>query len=340
MATSYLYTGPENEEKTRVIASLKKQVLSITPNTQQLKLYPHDVDAWLREVMTASLFSEGYWVELHEADNLSAAQNKAIKEVIEHGPEDLTLVIVSDQSRLSSFDKLIPDANKKVFWELFQDKKEAAIASFVRTANKSISRDAIALILELVPGTMSEMRAAVEQLCLATQSEKIGVEEVLSALEHTRIESVFSLFEFMTERDDAKALSSALGAYRALVLSGNGTPWELLPGLLWQFRRLASFGALLQEMPEMEAAARVQVLDKPAAIRGKKLLAIYRMGLARWRGQTLARVIVQILEVEAQLRSYPGALHQIIIERLIYKIIMHPDTPLAEYPDIFVASQY
>jgi len=322
---AYLLLGPESGDKGQWIkecrAGLREQY-GTDPEIH--RFYPFETENG--EVLTAlgnnSLFADHRLVILSQAEDLSATQITQLAGYLAHPSQSATLLIVSNETSLSA--KLSSALSKdqvKVFWEMYDDRKPDWVRAFFRKSNMAIQDEAIELLLELVENNTQELKNTCSQLIqfLAANhtgfADPITEDDIENYVFHSRQESVFSLFEQIA----TGTLEKALAVLHTLLRSGEGDSVPLLAGLLWQFRRLASFTELLgQGNGTDQAYKNTTVLGKNAALRRKKDQNTYTVATQRYTLAQIRSIIARLGEYDIRTREMGTDFQQLLLEEFLY----------------------
>lgn len=322
----YLLLGPETGEKgirlKEIRAELQKEFNS---DPEIHRFYPFET--LNGEIFTAlhnnSLFSDHRLVILSQAESLQASQIKELASYIKTPIESATLVIISSENYLSpKLSAGVPKNQITIFWEMFDNRKPEWLRTLFRKSGFAITSGAIELLLELIENNTQELRMTANQLMQFIASEHIDTvteETVEQYIQHTRQESVFSLFEQMA----SGTYQRALDILHALIRTGNGEPVSLLAGLTWQFRRLISLEELLRQGNSWEEASKkTTVMGKDAALRRKKDAFIYQTAIERYPLPLSYSIIARIAEYDIRTREMGTELQSILLEQLIGLIMI------------------
>ena len=317
----HVLLGPEAGEKgvrlKEIRANLRKE-FGADPEIH--RFYPFET--LNGEIFTAlsnnSLFSEHRLVILSQAENLQAGQIKELAEYIKEPSDTATLVIISAENYLpGKLTGQVPKQQVQVFWEMFDNRKHEWVRNLFSTANFGITTDAVEVLLELVENNTQELRATSQQLMQFIASDggdTVTEEAVLRYIQHTRQESVFSLFEHIA----TGSYERVLDILHTLIRSGEGDAVPMLGGLLWQFRRLVSLEELLEQgYPWDDAVKQVKVMGKSAAIRRKKDGGTYRSAVQRYPLDVTRSIIARIGEYDIKTREMGTELQPMVLEQLM-----------------------
>ena len=322
---AYLLLGPEAGDKSQRIKEIRaglREQYGADPEIH--RFYPFETENG--EIFTAlgnnSLFADHRLVILSQAEVLNAAQVTQLAKYLAHPSETATLLIISNETRLSA--KLSASLDKdqvQVFWEMFDNRKPEWVRTFFRRSGRDIEDSAVELLLELVENNTQELKNTCSQLIQFlsgspdTTAKVITEEDIENHIFHDRQESVFSLFEHIA----AGTLEKALSTLHALIRSGNGDSVPLFAGLLWQFRRLASYGESLARgaFPE-QACKDVTVMGKQTPITRKKDQTIYQNAARRYTLPQIRKIIARIGEYDIRTREMGTEFQTLLLEEFLY----------------------
>jgi len=140
VAPVWLFTGPEIGERNAAVEQLRAAAAKRSGQLDQHSLYVADVR--IADVVSllqnGSLFADARFVVLRNVEQIKK------KDEIElltawigesAGVTDATLVLVSDEIGVDKkLEAAIPKDQKRIFWELFENRKEQWIVDFFRKA--------------------------------------------------------------------------------------------------------------------------------------------------------------------------------------------------------------
>ncbi len=317
MSGVWLLLGPESGEKDafvdRTVAAVRKGAGS---EPEIHRLYPFDtrmVDlvALLRN---RSLFATQRVVILSNVEAVKG-QGEALllADYCASPSPDATLILRSTgltgdiSSRIT---KAVPKERQKIFWEMFEGRKAEWVRNFFRKRSLEIDQDAVELILEMVENNTQSLQIECGRLADFFASEgRVGIEQVQTWLTHSREENVFSLFDCLAERD----FEGCQEVLDKILLARESDPVALLPGLLWQVRRLHALHLLLEQnySPE-EALAKL-------SIRSRKSQHTYLEARRLYPRPDVERLIVLIADADRRIRTGRSETHRLTLELFLYK---------------------
>lgn len=298
-----------------VRAAIKK---AVGEAAEEHKVYPGQTE--VRDIVgilrNSALFSRHRLVILNEAHLYKkAADARAIADYCAAPAPDATLILVTDEYRVDSrIEKTVSKDRRKIFWEMFDNKKRAWVRDYFQKSGLSVTADAVEMLLELVENDTQDLRRECEKLVLFFGSgATIDAEKIEELIYHSKDENVFTLFERLAGRD----LEGSLEVLHAMRLSGGGDPVQTMGGLTWQLRRLMSYAYLIDEgfSPD-EACKRVKIL-------GKKNQATYRAALGTYRTAEIEHMVMSVAEYEEYLRSTASDAQNLFLELFLYQCIQN-----------------
>lgn len=323
----HLLLGPESGEKAVYLKQIRSDLRQEFSNDPELfRFYPFETlnGEIFESLQNNSLFSEHRLVILSQAELLQAPQIKALVTYLKNPSDSATLVIISSETRIAAkIASAIPKQQTRIFWEMFDDRKGDWLRGIFSAQGYAITGDGADMLLELVENTTQELRTTALQLMQYVALENrttVAEEDVRQFIQHTRQESVFSLFEHIASGD----YEQALDILHTLIRSGEGDAIPLIAGLLWQFRRLASLEEqLARHVRWDEAVQQTSVMGKVVPIKRKKDLAIYGEAVKRYPLEHTRAIIARLGEADITTRQSGTEMQPLLLEQLIGMIMIH-----------------
>ena len=282
----YLYTGPEfgkrNEAVDAVKAAHKKQFGVIDEHSFYLLETPFS------EVMTilqsGTLFSDGVCVVCKNAELIKKKDEiQMISDWLKNPEPSAILILVSDEISVDSkLEKLIPTANRKKFWEMFESDKLPWVTSYFSKNGYRIQQGAAKLILELIENN--------------TQS-----------LAHSREENAFSLFRELANSADAAPvrLEKGLQILQKIRLSKENSSVMIIAGLASCFRKLQDWHK------RGEQAIPQAMLQKQ-----------YRSAAKVWTIGQSAAILAVLASTDMEIRSGGSQMEDVLLQKMLYEIVI------------------
>jgi DNA polymerase-3 subunit delta len=244
----FLFLGPELGEKRDAIERMRGDLnkkYGVPPEETSFYVCETPSSEITAFILTGSLFSAARLVFVKNADALKKDDAKNIVLCLKKPAPDTVLILISDETALDRvIENAVPKEAKRVFWELFENKKPEWVRSYFRREGLSVDDDAVNAILELVENNTDALRRECSHLVLFA-GEKNGQRNAISAdfvekwLAHTRSESAFTLFSALASGN----LSNSAAILETL-LASQESPVAILAGLTWCFRRFRDYCGL------------------------------------------------------------------------------------------------
>jgi DNA polymerase-3 subunit delta len=251
-----LFLGPEFGEKQDAIEEIRRSIKKQSGGTstdvpmgggsplEESSFYAGETSAaeMVSILRNGSLFADYRLFFIKSAELLKKKDELELLGAYMAAPqENTTLILLSDSTNLDkALEKAAGKDGKRIFWELFDNKKTQWVSDFFRREGYRISEDGIGTILELVENNTDSLRRECSRLTLFLEKGVlVGEAEVEKWLSHTREESAFTLFSRIAEGD----LSRSVEILHTL-LAAKETAQAVLGVLAWCFRKLRNYLAL------------------------------------------------------------------------------------------------
>lgn len=332
-APIYLFTGPEFGERNAAVEAVKTALKKKYGSSDEFLYYAADtrLEDVVSQLRTESLFTPATCIVLRGAEvikkkedvELLSAWVTSVTPSAKHkNPLDSSvLVLVSDEISVDAkLEKLIPKENKKVFWELFDERKEEWLHSFFRKNGYALASDAAETILDMVENNTEELRAECSRffLCFPKGHTVTGgdVEQILA---HNREESAFTLFDAMADASlqPQRRLENALSILQKILLTKAGNAVLLIAGLTACFRRLLAW-----HMLHANGAYVDDFSLRTSGFASKKARAQYNRAARVWTCGQCAAVLALLSRTDIEIRSMGSAFVETQLVLLLYGIIL------------------
>lgn len=318
IAHIYLLLGPEIGQKTEFINRLRREIHSVDPGVEQYKFYPYDskMSEIIIILQTPGLFQAKRFVHLSNIEDFDSSQMDQLIRALSNLSEDVWVVMTSNLTQTAKIhrkiESVVPEKNKHIFWEMFENRKHEWIQNFFQKENLRITTEALERLLSLVENNTQELGVACDALAgYFRQKDIIDEEDVNRFIVHSREETVYTLFSHIVRSD----LSGACESLNTLALSTEGVGVQTLSRLLWQFRRLLRFKELTEGGMSPDTAARQTM------ILGRHQINLYQSAARKFSGEFLRNTLMRFSEYDALLRSnYPKNMQKIIIESFLVSL--------------------
>jgi DNA polymerase-3 subunit delta len=323
----YLFLGPELGEKDDAVEEIRRTLgaagSSGAPGKggfEETSFYAGDTPA--AEICAAlrngSLFTD---TRLFLIKNIEAFRKKDELELLVScvkSPQRGTVVILlSDETKApKALEEAVPSGNKRIFWELFENRKAGWVRDFFRREGCRISDEGIARVLELVENNTEALKRDCGRLARFLGKEKIiGADDAEEWLSHSREESSFTLFSRIAMGD----LSGSVESLHAL-LGAKESFQSILGGLGWCFRRLRDYQALA-ESGRLTGDRSDDFELRKIGLSSPKSRKDYQQADRFYGAGAADRFLALTAEYDIRLRSSGGALETLLMEMFLYKLI-------------------
>ena len=324
----WLFTGPELGERSDALEALRKSVEKKYGQLDNHLFYAADtsISVVLDAVQNGSLFADARFAVVRNAEAIKKKEDiQALTQWVEQTPNEdgAFLVLISDEIGIDKkIEALVPKDHKKIFWELFENKKQDWIRRFFAQSRINIEHDAIDVLLELVENNTEALKTTCTHISLFFEpGTTLTAETVERLLAHNKGETPFTLFDALSNAN----LEYALNIRQKLTLSKESSPVQLIAGLTYCFRRLCDWHALAQTGGIDDFSL------KKAGFTSKKAIDQYRRASRQWNEQTVYRIISLLNKTDMQIRTMGQELSGVLLDTCLYSIIYNQGRELAAY---------
>ncbi|MCL2232545.1 MAG: DNA polymerase III subunit delta [Treponema sp.] len=312
-STCWLFLGPEIGEKQAAIDEIRKKLQGANA-TEETVYYAGEtpVSVIVSAMRNGSLFADSRLFFIKSAEGIKKKEDiDLLASYITSPPDDTFLILISEEtSAARGLEQAIPPANKKIFWELLDNRKYEWVQTFFRNEGFRISAEGIETILELVENNTAALRQECSRLILfLDKSREITGTDAEKWLSHTREETVFTLFSRIAAGDLSRSLECA-----RILLAAKETPPAIFAGLASCFRKLASYLAL------KEAGVRDDWEYKKIGVSAPGAKRDYAAAARRYNSAAAETCLALTAEYDLLLRSAYSFPEQILLDRYLYKV--------------------
>jgi len=312
---SWLFMGPEIGEKQAAIDEIRNKLSNGKEHTglEETVYYAGetDVSKIVSNILNGSLFADKRLFFIKNAEGVKKKEDiDLLSSCISSPPEDTFIILITEETSLAKgLEKAIPQANKRIFWELLDSKKSEWVKNFFSREGYKISPAGIDTILELVENNT----AALKQECLRLtlfldKNREISAEDAEKWLSHTREESAFILFSRIAAGDLSRSLESS----RMLLAAKETTP-AIFAALASCFRKLQSYLQLKEAGNNNEWELRKIGISSPGAKRD------YGAAGRRYDSAGAEACLALCAEYDLLLRSSGSFPEQVLLDQYLYK---------------------
>lgn len=331
----FIYTGPESGERNDAIEKFRKDFAKKAGELDCHTLYALEtsVNDLVTLLQNGSLFASARFVVFRNAELIKtkdeieqiAAWQKGAQKA---GTDDAVLFLVSDEIGIDKrLEALASKENKRIFWEMFEDRKEKWLFDFFRKNGFQIEQSAVELILDLIENNTEALRNECSRFfsCF-DKSHLITADDVNNILSHNREESPFTLFEAIcdTSKKDTVRLENALLILQKIRQSKESNAIQLIAGLTYCFRMLRTWHQVNLDYPsEFEL--------KKAGFSSKARQQQYAGAAKIWNDNQSAACLALLSECDYKIRSLGSAVEDTLLQTMLYSIVLKKGLGLSEY---------
>lgn len=334
-APLYLFTGPEAGERSDAVNSILKNYEKKLGTVDVHRLYANETSVAdvVSLLMNGSLFASFRFVVLCNAETIKKKEDvELISEWVSSNDGNSALVLVSDEISVEKkLENIVPKENKKIFWELFQDKKEAWLRSFFQRNGFRITDDAIEAVLELCENDTASLKRECERFFVCFEKDHvISAEDVENLLSHNREENAFSLFDAMTAQGSpSERLENSLIILQKIRLSKESDAIKILAGLTYSYRKLLTWISIT----ENGISDKFEL--KKLGFGSSKVQQQCRRAARLWNRQTVTEILALLAKTDISLRSGGAVFEDTLLQMLVYSIVVKNGAPVETYEESY-----
>lgn len=324
-AEVYLFTGPEAGEKNEAIENLRNAASKKNGGIEQYKYYATDVriEDIVAQLQNASLFSPALFITLRNAEQIK--QKSDIDSLVtwikasKNSPN--TLVLISEENSIDKkLENAVPSGHKKIFWEMFENRKPQWVENFFRKNGFSIAPDAVEQILEMVENNTESLKSECSRFFFCfeknTTITSADVEKILS---HNREENAFTLFDSMADpsKGPQQRFESSLEILQKIRATKESNGIALIAGLTYCFRQLRAWHSLHSNGKTPSEAEL-----KSSGFSGKRNQEKYSKAARIWSAGAAASVLALLSSTDISIRETGASLEETYLYMLVYSIVI------------------
>lgn len=242
----YLFTGPEAGEKNDAIQNIRDAARQRNGDLEEFKYYAEDISVadLILKLESTSLFSPALFITLRNAETIKLkSETDLIAEWVKKSTDNPnTLILISDETSVDKkLQNAIPASNCKIFWEMFENKKNQWVQNYFKKNGFSITTDAVEQILDMVENTTDVLKSECSRFFYCFEkNHTITEEDVDKILSHNREENAWTLFDAMYEngKSSKERFENSLEILQKIRISKESSGKALIAGLTYCFRQL------------------------------------------------------------------------------------------------------
>jgi len=312
---AYIFLGPEIGKKQDAIEDIRKKFAK-GGSLDEFSFYASETPALkiAEAVQNHSLFAQSRLFIVKNADQFKKKDEiSLIASCMEELESDSVMILVSDEFKLAAgLDNCCPSANRKIFYEMFENQKTEWVQSFFRREGRSITSDGVDLILEMVENNTDALRRECSRLMLFLPKDRpIEAEDIEKWLSHNREESAFTLFSRIATGDAPKAIETL-----HTLLAAKESPIAILAALASCFRKLRSYLVLFRE-----GKADNSFELKKIGLSHPKAKSDYTLASRRYNAVAVDACLALTAEYDVLTRSSGAALESVLMDTYVLKVM-------------------
>jgi DNA polymerase-3 subunit delta len=313
----HLFLGPELGEKQDAVHEIRRSLTArfgAPPEETSFYAGETPVNDMVSALQNGSLFAASRLFFIKAAETLKKKDEvDLLASSMASLREDTALILMSDAVSLDRALEKVPGALKRVFWELFENKKAEWVAGFFRREHFRIDEDGVNAVLALVENNTESLRRECSRLMFFLgEQREVGEAEVENWLAHTREESAFTLFSRIAEGDLSRSVETAHS-----LLAAKEAPAAILAALASCFRKVRDYAALADARVSDEAEYRkIGVGSAYSRVRRDYAAAGKRYGVSG-AGACLSLTA----GFDLRIRSAGSGLEPILLDQYLYELI-------------------
>ena len=321
----YLFTGPELGEKNEAIENLQKAAEKKYGQLDVYKYFASDVRIAdvVAQLQNVSLFSSSLFIVLRNAELIKLkAEIDLLSSWIKGAAESTnTLILVSDENSVEKkLDSLVPSNHKKIFWEMFESKKNVWVQNFFKKNGLSISNDAVEQILDMVENNTESLKIECSKFfCLFEKDHTITCSDVDKILSHNREENAFTLFDAMTEntKSSQERFENCIEILNKIKLSKDSNGTSLIAGLTYCFRQLRLWNLLHSK--DSNPSESVLKSNGFTSVTKKNQ---YTKASKTWSQGAVSSILALLTFIDMKIRDSGTQLEETYLTLLVYSIVI------------------
>ncbi len=330
----YLFTGPEVGEKNEALETIKKNATQKNGEIEQYKYYVADVrmEDIVAQLQNASLFSPALFITLRNAEQIKLKSDIEILVSWIKNSKDSpnTLVLISEENSIDKkIENVIPSSHKKIFWEMFENRKSQWVEGFFRKNGFSITSEAVEQILEMVENNTESLKSECSRFFYCFEKGKqISANDVEQILSHNREENAFSLFDSMMDlkKSPQQRFENSLDILQKIRASKESNGTALIAGLSYCFRQLKAWHEL-----HLNGKNATDTELKIAGFSSKRSQEKYSKASKVWTQGATSSILALLANTDMSIRETGTALEETYLWTLIYSIVIKNGIFYARY---------
>ena len=330
----YLFTGPEAGDKNEAIATIKADAKKRNGEMDIYSYYAADVrvEDVIAKLQNKGLFSSATFITLRNAEQI---KTKAEIELISSWAKSAvnspdTLILVSDENSVDKkLEAAVPSSHKKIFWEMFDNRKPQWVKDYFRKNGFGVTDEAVDSILEMIENNTECLKSECSRFFYCFEKgHEVNQGDVEKILSHNREENAFTLFACLSDSSlsQKKRFENSVEILQKIRLSKESNSVALISGLTYCFRTLRSWHLLHANGKNPSDAELRQngISGKTNQKRYENAAKIYSPGVT-------SSIISLLASTDMSIREGGTTMEDTMLTMLLYSIVMKNGRYCSQY---------
>lgn len=330
----WLLLGPEYGLKKKEVAHIKHTIESgISEDLEIQKFFAGDATAHViaSEIQSRSLFASYRLIQIFQADIWNASDMKIIAQALRSKDAETFIIMMSDATKIgATIEKIVLQNAKKIFWKLSDEDYTQYIVQKSQSMGLRIHDEAIDSIIFVSGESTLDIDMVLNQIAIFLDGERkkkqageenhneyIMKEDIALWLSHFKSETVFKMFEDISQQQYEKAILTL-----EFLLQSGEHPSQIMAGLVYQIRNA------LRLSQAKERGEHIKTVLQRLNIRNFVTQKHYTDFIAYSTTDAIAKMLQICMDTEEALRSGGDMrLQTLIMSMMAYHICMLHHNP-------------
>ena len=283
------------------------------------------------QLQNKSLFTPASFIILRDAELVKGKDAELLASWIKTAASvSDTLILISDENSIDKkIEGAVPSSHKKIFWEMFENRKLPWVQSFFRKNGFSVTEEAAEQILDMIENNTESLKSECSRFFYCFEKgHTVTATDVDKILAHNREETAFTLFEAMADpsKSPKSRFENAVEILQKIRVSRSGNAVALIAGLTYCFRQLRLWHQL-----HSNGASPTDAQLRAAGFSGKKNQGRY-MGAAKvWGAGNVSSILALLAHTDISNRESGTLLESTSLTLMLYSIVVKNGIFCEEY---------
>ena len=333
---AYLLLGPEIGERNDFVEKLRNQWKNQFPSLDEYNFYASETrPAEVLSILEGQgLFTDASFVLYKGVELLKKKEDieliaSWVKSAANTRPKSELIMLSDETSVEKKLMNIFPKENIKIFWEMYENRKQEWLRNLFRKNGLGIEEDAVEAILELVENNTASMRSACQPFFIFFEKNYTVTEkDVEKLLSHNKEESAFTLFDAMADSSpQEKRLEKSLEILQSILLSKSANAVSMLAGLSYCFKQLRVWH-------ELHAQSYPSDFDlKIKGFSSSKAKQRYEAAARLWTYRQTLEALALLSKTDIEIRTDGNSLEETRLKILMYELIVKKGASCSHYEE-------